>query len=408
MELEKKINKIPRPIIHKIRTNTIKMEIKKYKLKKKNLHNSFNNVSESSNGFCDFYKSRLKMLKSIPPSHSIQDINTIKWLKRTHNKDVIRACVNKMLDDDDEEKLKRKKSFSFDNKYSKDNIQDNIIYKMNPKYFWTKEKFKRILKLKELFKEFDIDDNQQMEINEIESMFKTNNIDANSDELTKLFNVGMEKRNNNKGIIFDFYQFCNFSIEHELEFSKFLRSLKLKETIKKDSDYYPRSFNSLLDYFISKGEERKSVNKIKSIIKNMDIIRETNPNYVFDFKELIKDDKKMDFYEIMSEFKNLFQLTLNDNELQRKRRNKEKEKEKEKEIEFKKESRNKIIKHTSKLEDCKGLFAKIIKKNNINPKNDIIPILPLLPIEEKNETSGTKIKRRHFNSCIYIPPKENL
>ncbi len=36
MELEKKINKIPRPIIHKIRTNTIKMEIKKYKLKKKN------------------------------------------------------------------------------------------------------------------------------------------------------------------------------------------------------------------------------------------------------------------------------------------------------------------------------------------------------------------------------------
>ena len=303
-----------------------------------------------------------------------------------------------MLDDDEEEKLKRKKSFSFDNKSSK----DNITYKMNPKYFWTKEKFKRILKLKELFKEFDIDDNQQMEINEIESMFKTNNIDANSDELTKLFGVGMEKRKNKKGIIFDFYQFCNFSIEHELEFSKFLRGLKLKETNKKDSDYYPRSFNSLLDYFISKGEERKSVNKIKSIIKNMDIIRETNPNYVFDFKELIKDDKKMDFYEIMSEFKNLFQLTLNDNELQRKRRNKEKEKE----VEFKKESRNKLIKYTSKLQDCKGLFAKIIKKNNINQKNEI-PLLPLLPIEEKREPSCEK-KRRHFNSCIYIPPKENL
>ena len=402
MELEKKINKIPRPIIHKIRTNTIKMEIKKYKLKKKNLHNSFNNVSESSNGFCDFYKSRLKMLKSIPPSHSIQDINTIKWLKRTHNKDVIRACVNKMLDDDEEEKLKRKKSFSFDNKYSKDNIQDNIIYKMNPKYFWTKEKFKRILKLKELFKEFDIDDNQQMEMNEIESMFKTNNIDANSNDLTQLFGADMGKRKNNKGIIFDFYQFCNFSIEHELEFSKFLRSLKLKEINKKDSDYYPRSFNSLLDYFIAKGEERKSVNKIKSIIKNMDIVRENNQNYVFDCNELIKDDKKMDFYEIMSEFKNLFQLTLNDNELQRKRRNKEKEKE----VEFKKESRNKLIKYTSKLQECKGLFEKIIKKKNINQKNEI-PLLPLLPIEEKREPSCEK-KRRHFNSCIYIPPKENL
>ena len=38
MELEKKINninKIPKPIIHKTRTNTIKIEIKKYKLKKK-------------------------------------------------------------------------------------------------------------------------------------------------------------------------------------------------------------------------------------------------------------------------------------------------------------------------------------------------------------------------------------
>ena len=398
MELEKKINKIPRPVIYKTRTNTIKVEIKKYKLKKKNLNNSLNNEDESSNGFCNLYKSRLKMLKSIPPSHSIQDINTIKWLKRTHNKDVIRACVNKMLDDDEEEKLKRKKSFSFDNKSSK----DNITYKMNPKYFWTKEKFKRILKLKELFKEFDIDDNQQMEINEIESMFKTNNIDANSNDLTQLFGADMGKRKNNKGIIFDFYQFCNFSIEHELEFSKFLRSLKLKEINKKDSDYYPRSFNSLLDYFIAKGEERKSVNKIKSIIKNMDIVRENNQNYVFDCNELIKDDKKMDFYEIMSEFKNLFQLTLNDNELQRKRRNKEKEKE----VEFKKESRNKLIKYTSKLQDCKGLFAKIIKKNNINQKNEI-PLLPLLPIEEKREP-GAKIKRRHFNSCIYIPPKENL
>lgn len=35
MELEKKINKIPRPVIYKTRTNTIKVEIKKYKLKKK-------------------------------------------------------------------------------------------------------------------------------------------------------------------------------------------------------------------------------------------------------------------------------------------------------------------------------------------------------------------------------------
>ena len=42
----------------------------------------------------------------------------------------------------------------------------------------------------------------------------------------------------------------------------------------------------------------------------------------------------------------------------------------------------------AKFEDlCKGLFAKIIKKNNINPKNDIIPILPLLPIEEKRESN---------------------
>ncbi len=408
MELEKKINninKIPKPIIHKTRTNTIKIEIKKYKLKKKNLNHSLNNESESSNGFCHFYKSRLKMLKSIPPSHSIQDINTIKWLKRTHNKDVIRACVNKMLDDDEEEKVKRKKSFSFDNKCSKDNIQDNIIYKMNPKYFWTKEKFKRILKLKELFKEFDIDDNQQMEMNEIESMFKTNNIDASSSELTKLFGNGVEKKKN-KNIIFDFYQFCNFSIEHDLEFAKFLRGLKLKETNKNDSNYYPRSFNSLLDYFISKGEERKSVNKINSIIKNMDVVRENNQNNVLDCNELIKTDKKMDFYELMSEFKNLFQLTLSNDEIQRKRRNKEK-KEKEKEKELNVEQRNNMMKRTNKLADCKRLFDKIIKKQNYEEKDKLPMLLPLMAIKEKKEPEG-KIKRRHFNSCIYIPPQGNI
>ena len=117
MELKKKIEKIPKPIINKIRTNTIKQEIKKYKSKKQSEElDECSNESES-NGFCKFYKSRLKMLKCIPPSHSIQDINTIKWLKRTHSKEVLRACVNKLLDDEEEEKsishINKSNSFEF-------------------------------------------------------------------------------------------------------------------------------------------------------------------------------------------------------------------------------------------------------------------------------------------------------
>ena len=406
MDSKRKIEKIPKPIINKIRTNTIKQEIKKYKSKKQSEElDECSNESES-NGFCKFYKSRLKMLKCIPPSHSIQDINTIKWLKRTHSKEVLRACVNKLLDDEEEEKsishINKSNSFEFNkNKTEK----ENKFYKMNPKYFWTQEKYQKILKLKELFKEFDVDGNQQMEINEIESMFKTNNIDASSSELTKLFGNGVEKKKN-KNIIFDFYQFCNFSIEHDLEFAKFLRGLKLKETNKNDSNYYPRSFNSLLDYFISKGEERKSVNKINSIIKNMDIVRENNQNNVLDCNELIKTDKKMDFYELMSEFKNLFQLTLSNYEIQRKRRNKEK-KEKDKEKELNVEQRNNVIKRTNKLADCKRLFDKIIKKQNFEEKDKLPMLLPLMSIKEKKEPEG-KIKRRHFNSCIYIPPQGNI
>ena len=120
MEIKKKTEKIPKPIINKIRTNTIKQEIKKYKSKKQTEElEEYSNESES-NGFCKFYKSRLKMLKCIPPSHSIQDINTIKWLKRTHSKEVLRACVNKLLDDEEEEKSMRNinKSNSFDFAFS--------------------------------------------------------------------------------------------------------------------------------------------------------------------------------------------------------------------------------------------------------------------------------------------------
>ena len=58
---------------------------------------------------------------------------------------------------------------------------------INPKYFFSKSVYDKILKLKEIFLQFDEDGSRKMEIDEMVTMFKTNHIDVTEDDLCSLF-----------------------------------------------------------------------------------------------------------------------------------------------------------------------------------------------------------------------------
>jgi hypothetical protein len=58
---------------------------------------------------------------------------------------------------------------------------------INPKYFFSKEVYESILKLKEIFLQFDEDGSRKMEIDEMTTMFNTNNINVTEEDLCGLF-----------------------------------------------------------------------------------------------------------------------------------------------------------------------------------------------------------------------------
>ena len=205
---------------------------------------------------------------------------------------------------------------------------------INPKYFFSKEVYESILKLKEIFLQFDEDGSRKMEIDEMALMFKTNHINVTEDDLCSLFFKGKKYRKEDINKLYlDFFQFMNFALSKssDQDFRIFMRKVKEKilkekelerieeekrknsmekqeeEVVddlfvdeKKEPVFLPMNFNLLLDYFINKGKERKSQKKIRRAIKMMRNILtpgrypDDDPDFIDEEEEGGDDDKSED------------------------------------------------------------------------------------------------------------------
>ena len=205
---------------------------------------------------------------------------------------------------------------------------------INPKYFFSKEVYESILKLKEIFLQFDEDGSRKMEIDEMAMMFKTNHINVTEDDLCSLFFKGKKYRKEDINKLYlDFFQFMNFALSKssDQDFRIFMRKVKEKilkekelerieeekkrnsmekqedEVVddlfvdeKKEPVFLPMNFNLLLDYFINKGKERKSQKKIRRAIKMMRNILtpgrypDDDPDFIDEEEEGGDDDKSKD------------------------------------------------------------------------------------------------------------------
>lgn len=292
---------------------------------------------------------RIKKYKDTPRHSIFCNEHTIKWFKTKCPENIIKKSIYSLLPNNGAQMLKNEptqlnKIMEFLETYCKptDKYQNLCI---NPKYFFSMEIFDKILKLKEIFLQFDEDGSRKMEIDEMVTMFQTNHIEVNEDELCSLFFKGKtyRKQDINK-LYLDFYQFMQFALNKKSDqnFRVFMRKIKekimkekrektIKEQEKEDirnfldnqeftidkSDinniiidanndnsilnndeknepiFLPMNFNLVLDYFINKGKERKSQKKIRRAIKLMKNI--LNPGtYPSDDKDLLTDDDNND------------------------------------------------------------------------------------------------------------------
>ena len=225
-----------------------------------------------------------KKIRSLKPTRKLHNFDTVKWLRSKYSDSLLEKSINTLLPDngkpvipDDEtevEKNHRLLMEFLDSSKPVNEKEKNVD--INPKYFFDKVTFEKILKLKKIFLEFDEDGSRKMELDEMLTMFNQNHINADIKELVNLFFKNKKfKEKDIMKLYLDFYQFMEFAINKEQDFRDFMREIKEKYKRSKDwkddhNTYLPMDFNLVLDYFIIKGKERSAIEVIENSINAMD------------------------------------------------------------------------------------------------------------------------------------------
>ena len=262
----------------------------------------------------EFKKLKKRLQK---PSLTFHGYNTIRWLRHKYSNSVIEKSIYTLLPkknyslsykNERETEKRHREMLEYLNSF-KGPIGKERFVNINPKYLFNESTFKKILKLREIFLEFDSRGNLEMDFDEIVKMFNQNHIKADKNDIVNLFfkDKKIKKEDDILKLHLDFYQFINFALEKEQDFREFMRRIKQKykkkeddnyddkdeyNTKKSESVYLPMNFNLVLDYFINKEKERHSIDIMKNAFEQLDNdIKTKDPiNYSFSVKEKLKDN----------------------------------------------------------------------------------------------------------------------
>ena len=386
------------------------------------MYKAFKNKNESKS--VQDRENQIKKYQNIAPSQIFYNPNTIKWFKKKYNEDLIKKSIYSLFPNNcqpimtEEEWTPQRILREFLTHYLKPEDKYKDIW-INPKYFFSKDVYESILKLKEIFLQFDEDGSRKMEIDEMALMFKTNHINVTEDDLCSLFFKGKKYRKEDINKLYlDFFQFMNFALSKssDQDFRIFMRKVKEKilkekelERIeeekrknsmekqeeeamddlfvdeKKEPVFLPMNFNLLLDYFINKGKERKSQKKIRRAIKMMRNILtpgrypDDDPDFQDEEEDGGDDDKSKDENE---------------------------KKEKKEEDEYDRQLRE--INTMEIMEE----FDKLFKMSYVSPSSSLMEQPKPKVIESKIDTSPSKsLKKTLFRRKTMIPfsnKKNNL
>ena len=336
-------------------------------------------------------ESRKLKLKLEKPSKALHEFNTIKWLRKKYSDSVVEKSIHSILPKKqnifkykkEKEKAKRHRTMieyldSFKGPIGREKFID-----INPKYLFDETTFKNILKLKEVFLEFDISGNQKMEFDEIVKMFNQNHIKAGKKDIFNLFfkHKVIKRKKDIMKLHLGFYQFIVFALKKEQEFRDFMRKIKLEykkkekneynNNDKEENVYLPMNFNLVLDYFIKKEKERYSIKKLKNAFDKLDNDIKAD-NYIN--RDILNDKDKINDI-------------VNSNKINKKK------------IEYKKSNigkEKKILSDVNIIElfkDFINLFYMSCKSEDENNDNDYLDLI-------KNNLIKTPSKIRHKTEPI--------
>ena len=250
-------------------------------------------------------KERIKLSR---PSKLFHTFLNIQWLRKKFPESVINKSIYTLLpnngkpvipDDESEEDKRHRLLIEFLEEQKQPVGREKYI-DINPKYFFNKETWGTVQKLKKIFCYYDADGNRRFELDEMQEMFEANKISASINDLVDLFFRGKKfKQSEIMKLYLNFHQFINFALTKDKEFREFMRNIRKKleqeknqtnnnksqidnenseksenseNTEEEKGQYLPMDFKSLLDYFVDRGKQRDSKEVINKAIKDMDEI----------------------------------------------------------------------------------------------------------------------------------------
>ena len=237
-----------------------------------------------SNKYIESREERRSKIRLQKPSKTLHNFPTVKWLRNKYSDSVVEKSVLSLLPEksneiqmvykEDKEKSKRyQKMMDYLNGLKGPFGREKYV-EINPKYLYNESTFDKILKLREIFLEFDQRKTQKMDFDEILNMFNQNHIKADKKDIADLFFKGkkIKRKEDIAKLNMGFFQFIKFALKKEQNFKEFMR--KIKEKNKKSGDnenaYLPIDFNLIMDYFINKEKQRHSINKLKKTMNILD------------------------------------------------------------------------------------------------------------------------------------------
>ena len=271
-----------------------------------------------SNKYTESKEDKKYKIKLQKPSKTLHDCHTIKWLRNKYSDSVVEKSVLSLLPEKSKdipiiykEDLKKNKRFqkmmdyldSFKGPVGREKYVD-----INPKYFFNESTFDKILKLREIFLEFNQRKTQKMEFDEILNMFNKNHIKADKNDIANLFFKGkkIKKKEDIVKLNLGFFQFIRFALKKEQNFKEFMRKIREKNIKNKDNEniYLPMNFNLIMDYFINKEKERHSINHLKKAVDILDNdikINEQEKSFNDNESEIFENNSKIKYQQ---KFKN--------------------------------------------------------------------------------------------------------
>ena len=215
-------------------------------------------------------------------NNGVYNINTFDFYRRQIKQSDLDRAFIKLIEDEEKRRTEKEKlaknetgeilsklpEIKNKNKDGEKNLNLSLIF--------PKISIERIMRIRDLFLEFDYDKNRTFDQDEVYSIFVMSNIPINYEEVKELFGYNQKKK------FLSFSEFINLTINEK--FSTKFRNLimdKIRHRTK-EGDICPNDFNEMLAYLSEFG---KLSNDVKSQI------REKNSNTLTSSKNLNLNDE---------------------------------------------------------------------------------------------------------------------